>query len=309
MKALVTGGTGFIGSQVVRALLAAGHDVRVVARDGASRTRLADVEKKIEWVSADLFAGHDDDAAVAKATELAHGVDVCVHSAWYAVPGKYLEASENLACVRGSLALLRGLVLARVPRAILTGTCFEYDFDFGWLSEDTPTRPASLYAAAKCATRLLAEPLAKAGGIELAWVRPFYQYGPHEDARRLVPYVIDTLLAGKEAGVTRGLQVRDFLHVADVGAAIAAVATTKGLTGAVNIGSGRPVTVREIVATIADVLGCTDRVKFGARPDNPTDPPFICADTRRLVEATGFAPRFDLASGLADTIAWRRAHP
>ena len=77
----------------------------------------------------------------------------------------------------------------------------------------------------------------------------------------------------------------------------------------VNIGSGRPVTVREIVATIAAELGCPEKVKFGARPDNPTDPPFICADTRRLVEATGFAPRFDLAGGLADTIAWRRAHP
>jgi len=307
--ALVTGGTGFIGSQVVRALLAAGHEVRVVARAGASRARLADVAGRVTWLEADLFAAASDDAAIAAAADLARGADVCVHSAWYAVPGKYLEANENLACVEGSLTLLRGLVSARVPRAVFVGTCFEYDFDYGWLSENTPAKPASLYAAAKCATRLMAGPIAKAGGVQHAWARPFYQYGPFEDARRLVPYVIDTLLKGEEAGVTRGLQVRDFLHVADVGAAIAAVATTPGLAGIVNIGSGRPVTVREIVATIAETLGCPEKVKFGARPDNPTDPPFICADTRRLVAATGFAPRFDLASGLADTIAWRRAHP
>ena len=95
-------------------------------------------------------------------------------------------------------------------------------------------------------------------------------------------------------------------HVADVGTAIAAIATTPGLVGPVNVGSGRPVTVRTIVETIARELGATDRVKFGARPDNPTDPPFICADVRKLASATGFTPRYDLASGLADTIAWRR---
>ncbi|TMQ68384.1 MAG: NAD-dependent epimerase/dehydratase family protein, partial [Candidatus Eisenbacteria bacterium] len=136
--------------------------------------------------------------------------------------------------------------------------------------------------------------------------RPFYQYGPFEDGRRLVPYVIDTLLRGEEAGITRGLQVRDFLHVADVGSAIAAAATSH-LEGPVNIGSGQPVTVREIVATIAAILGSSERVKFGARPDSPTDPPFICANTRKLVEGTGWEPRFDLRSGLEDTIASRRA--
>jgi nucleoside-diphosphate-sugar epimerase len=301
MTVLVTGGTGFIGSQVVRALLAGGHKVRVAARTGASRERLTDVAARIEWAEADLFAASPGDLRA-----LCSGVDLCVHAAWYAVPGKYLEAPENLACVTGSLALLEALAAAGVRRAAFVGTCFEYDFEHGWLSETTPLKPASLYAAAKASTRLMAEPIARARDLSFAWVRPFYQYGPFEDPRRLVPYVIGTLLRGEEAGVTRGTQVRDFLHVADVGSAIAAAATSD-LTGPVNIGSGRPVTVREIVATIAAVLGREDRVRFGARPDNPTDPPFICADTRRLTAATGWAPRYGLREGLADTIEWWRA--
>ncbi len=301
MKILITGATGFIGSQIVRALLAQGHEVRAVARAGSGRERLADVEGRIEWRTADVFGDPSIDRAA-----LCAGVELCIHSAWYAIPGKYLEAPENIECLNGTVALLKALADASVKRAVFVGTCFEYDFDYGWLSETTPTKPASFYAAAKVSTRLLCEQTARARGIEFAWVRPFYQYGPHEDARRLVPYVIDTLLRGEEAGLTRGLQVRDFLHVADVGSAIAAAATSD-LTGPVNIGSGQPVTVREIATTIAAILGMEDRVRFGARPDNPTDPPFICANIAKLERATGWAPRFDLRSGLADTIASRRA--
>ncbi len=300
MKVLVTGATGFIGSQIVRALLAQGHVVRASERAGANRERLADVDGRIEWVTCDVFA-----ASASQLEALCSGVEMVVHSAWYAVPGKYLEAVENLSCVIGTAALTHALADAGVKRVVYVGTCFEYDFDFGWLSETTPNKPASLYAAAKSSARLMCEQIARARGVSFCWVRPFYQYGPHEDARRLVPYVIDTLLRGEEAGLTRGMQVRDFLHVADVGSAIAAAATSE-LTGIVNIGSGQPVTVREIVTTIAGLLDRESLLKFGARPDNPTDPPFICANTRKLVQGTGWSPHYDLRSGLADTIESRR---
>jgi nucleoside-diphosphate-sugar epimerase len=301
VRVLVTGGTGFIGSQIVRALLAAGHDVRAVARKGSARDRLSDVERRIDWREADVFGNPIPDWRA-----LGSEIDLCVHAAWYAVPGKYLEATENLACVSGSLVMLDPLAEAGVKRTAFVGTCFEYDFESGWLHEAAPIKPASLYAAAKASTRLMAEALARKADLSFVWVRPFYQYGPFEDPRRLVPHVIGTLLRGEPAEVSRGMQVRDFLHVADVGRAIAAVATSQA-TGVVNIGSGRPVTVRDIVSTIAQSLGRDDLVRFGARPDNPTDPPFICADNRRLVAETGFSPAYDLQSGLEDTIAWWRA--
>ncbi len=301
MNILVTGATGFIGAWVARALIESGHTVRATARKGSSRERLDGFADGIEWVTADVFGDPRLDRRA-----LCAGVDLCVHTAWYAVPGKYLEARENLECVQGSLSLLDALADAGVPRATFVGSCFEYDFDPGYLSESSPIRPQSLYAAAKASTRLLCEQLARSRQLGFCWVRPFYQYGPFEDGRRLVPYVIDTLLRGEEAAVTRGGQVRDFLHVADVGSAIAAAATST-LDGVVNIGSGQPVTVRQIVATIAELIGAGERVKFGARPDNPTDPPFICANNRKLVGGTGWAPRHDLRSGLADTIASRRA--
>ena len=299
MTVLVTGATGFIGSWIARALVDDGIAVRAIRRADSSLERLGAYADRIEWVIADVFDPAQDLSGACA------GVETCVHSAWYAVPGKYLEARENLACVHGTLRLMEQLGALKAKRAVLVGTCFEYDFDYGWLAESTPTKPASLYAASKSGTRTIAEHLARQAGMEFCWVRPFYQYGPFEDARRLVPYVIETLMKGETAKLTSGLQIRDFLHVRDVGAAIAAAARSP-LTGAVNIGSGRPVSVRDIVTTIAAILDAKDRVEFGARPDNPTDPPFICANVKRLREGTGFTPKFDLETGLRDTVTWWR---
>jgi nucleoside-diphosphate-sugar epimerase len=300
LKVLVTGAGGFVGSQVARALLSAGHHVRAPARDGSARDAVEDVAARIEWVTADLFAG--DPVALAS---LVRGADLCVHLAWYAVPGQYLASPENLRCVTGSLRLLEALAEAGCQRAVFVGSCFEYEFGPEPLAETSPVRPQSLYAASKLATRYMGEQLAKLRGIEFAWARLFYLYGPFEDRRRLVPAVMDALLQGQPVDVTRGTQVRDFLHVADVGAALAAVALSD-LTGVVNVGSGKPVTVREVVATIESFVGRQGLVRYGARPDNPTDPPFVVADNRRLVQGTGWSPKYDLASGLRQTLEWSK---
>ncbi|MDW8345135.1 MAG: NAD-dependent epimerase/dehydratase family protein, partial [Verrucomicrobiae bacterium] len=134
------------------------------------------------------------------------------------------------------------------------------------------------------------------------WARIFYQYGPFEDQRRLVPHIITSLLRGQRAELTAGTQVRDFLHVEDVGTALATVATSS-LTGIVNIGSGTGVTVRHIAETIGELIGRSDLLAFGAKPTPLHDPPYVVADTTRL-RSLGWQPRYNLRSGLAQTIAW-----
>jgi nucleoside-diphosphate-sugar epimerase len=298
---LLTGGSGFVGSQVARALLDLGHEVRATLRPGSASAAAAEIADRIEWVTTDLF-----EAAPEELESLARGCDLGVHLAWYAVPGQYLASTENLRCVTGSLRLLEALASQGCRRALFVGSCFEYDFDAGWLAETGPVRPQSLYAASKLATFHIGEQLARSLGLEFAWARLFYLYGPFEDRRRLVPAVIGSLLRGERVDVTRGTQVRDFLHVADAGAALASIALSP-LTGAVNVGSGQPVTVRQMVAAIESLVGRRDLVHFGARPENPTDPPFVCADVRKLATATNWSPRFDLESGLRQTIEWTRS--
>jgi nucleoside-diphosphate-sugar epimerase len=298
MKVLVTGATGFIGSHVVHALLGEGHEVRALVRPSSQRDRLADLKDDIEWVEADLLA-----SPVAELEPALRGLGACIHAAWYVEPGRYLRALENVAWVGASVRLLQALAESGCPRAVFVGTCFEYDHSFGYLSETTPTAPRSLYGAAKLATYLTGERVAEDLGIGFAWGRLFYQYGPYEAEGRLVPAVIRSLLGGEEAHVTEGRQIRDFLHVKDVASALTAVMSSD-CTGSVNIGSGHPVSVRELVATIATRLGAPHLVRYGARPTSPSDPPFICANNTRLRDEVGWQPAFDLQSGLDHTIEW-----
>jgi nucleoside-diphosphate-sugar epimerase len=139
--------------------------------------------------------------------------------------------------------------------------------------------------------------------FEFCWLRFFYQYGPFEDPRRLIPSITLPLLRGEPVRFNAGEQVRDFLHVEDVATAVGAVALS-GLQGPVNIGSGQPVTIRSVVETLAELCGGPDLVEFGAVPYRRGEPAFVCARTEKLRTGTDWRPRYELRSGLANAVAW-----
>ena len=266
---LLTGATGFVGRQVLRALGATDVRVRVVVRDGKQR-QLATVEC-VETVvtTPDLFAESADWWAT-----VCKGVDTVIHVAWYAEPGKYLESSKNLDCLMGTLQLAKGAAQVGVTRIVGIGTCFEYDLTGGMLAIETPLRPLTPYAGAKAAAFMALSQWAPKQGIEFAWCRLFYLHGEGEDSRRLVPYLRSKLAAGEPAELTSGNQIRDFIDVRDAGRIIAETALGHA-QGVVNICSGIPITVRQLAESIADEYGRRDLLRFGARQDNLIDPPCV----------------------------------
>src|SRR5262245_2946004 len=175
MRVLLTGSTGFIGSHVARELVRRGHEVHASVRPGSDRRRLAGIESRLRFHEGPM------DAMPVEA-------DIVVHMAWYAVPGKYLTAPENRECLEESRRLLSKLK----GRAVFAGTCFEHDLQLGVLREDSPTKPATLYA--ECKDALRRDVAARPGS---AWVRFFYQYGPWEDERRLMAAVMTAQLRGQ----------------------------------------------------------------------------------------------------------------
>ena len=214
----------------------------------------------------------------------------------------YLTSPENDVHVAVAETLGRALVDAGCRRLVALGTCFEYAPSEMPLSEASPLDPRTPYARAKLAARERLADVCAGTATSLAWARLFYLYGPFEDTRRLVPAVTLALLEGRAAPTTAGAQLRDFLHVDDVARALVAIAESD-LAGPVNVASGRPVTVRELVGTIGRLVGREDLIELGAIPYAAGDPMVVAGDVRRL-ESSGWAPELSLEEGLRRTVAW-----
>jgi nucleoside-diphosphate-sugar epimerase len=279
-KVFLTGGTGFVGKQIARALVQNGAEVTMSIRRDNSH-----LKGFHEFVQiADLFS---EDLGFWRKT--LSKFDIVVHAAWYAEPGKYLASSKNLDCLAGTLALAQGAVEAGVKKFVGVGTCFEYDLSNSAtasqkpLSVSSPIAPDTTYGAAKASTWLTLSSFLRDKGVDFAWCRLFYLYGEGEDERRLAPYLHAQLSVGQPALLSSGTQVRDFMDVAEAGNRIALAALGPN-TGALNICSGEAVTVADFAKKLAEQHGRPDLLRFGARPDNLSDPPYVVGEPSPIAQ-------------------------
>lgn len=268
-RVLITGTTGFVGRQVVKSLAQSDVKLRLIVREGRRPDAQALVQAAEIVATPDLFS-----ESVEWWQRQCADIDLVIHLAWYAEPGKYLDSPKNMDCLIGSLNLAKGAMLAGVKRFVGVGTCFEYDLTAGVLSVDTPIKPITPYAGAKSALYLSLSESLPQSSVEFVWCRLFYLFGEGEDPRRLVPYLRSRLEKGEPAELTSGKQIRDFLDVSEAGRRISKVALGHQ-SGAINVCSGTPVTVRQLAEQIADEYGRRDLLHFDARPDDLVDPPCV----------------------------------
>lgn len=293
---LLTGGSGFIGRHAVPRLQEQGFEVHVVTH---RRPSDADFPDGVQVHQCDLFDFAEQRSLVSRIRP-SH----LVHFAWYTEHGLFWSSPENLRWVQASLELLRNFVDVGGRRTIFAGSCAEYDWSFGYCSEEsTPTISQSLYGTCKSALQRVFTQYCRQEKISGGWGRMFFLYGPYETKSRLIPSVITDLLDGKPARSTGGTQIRDFLHVEDAASAFCAFLTSE-VEEVVNIGSGRPVSTREVVELIAAKIGRKDLVERGAATVSDAGPPVLLADTRRLAQEIGWQPKYDLSRGLDDAIEW-----
>jgi len=296
-RVLLTGAGGYIGRQVLDDLVARDFEVHAVSRQ--EPPAIPEASGHVVWHANDLLDTSSTTALLAdiNATHL-------VHLAWITEPGVYWQSPENNNWLRASVELLGAFHEHGGKRALLSGTCAEYDWTDGHCVEDeTPLRAKSLYAETKLAFRDAAFSLAKNSDISVAWARVFFSFGPNERPERLVPAVVLSLLAGERAKCSDGSLLRDFMYVADVASAMVAVLDSD-FSGDINIASGDALTLEDIVGRIAARLDASDRIDFGHYPRRADDPQKITADVSRLSDSIGWTPEYDLDSAIDQTITW-----
>jgi nucleoside-diphosphate-sugar epimerase len=292
-RVLLTGATGFIGSHCIQPLLDRGFEVHAVSKSGASSP-----EPGVTWHATDLLEPGTAEALVQRVRP-SH----LLHLAWYVVPGKLIAAPENFEWVRASFDLVRAFADAGGSRLAICGSGYEYDWAHGYCTEGlTPTVPDTVYGSCKHALHELVRAFATTRELSLAWPRVFFLYGPNEHPQRLVSSVILSLLKGDPARTSHGRQVRDYMHVQDVADGLVAVLDSS-YAGAINVSSGQASTLREIVLAAGRLIGRPELVQLGALPARANDVPLVVGANGRA-QALGWQPRYDLESGLAQTIDW-----
>lgn len=298
-RVLVTGASGFIGRGSLTPLLQLGWEVHAVSRHQRIQER-ADVH----WHVADLLDDQDLDQLLSSVapTHL-------LHLAWFAEPGAFWGSVENLRWVEASLRLLRRFSESGGRRAVIAGTCAEYEWRerTNCVEATTPLNPSSLYGVSKHALHLVAERYAAQAGFSLAWGRIFFVFGPHEHPSRLAASVVQSLLAGREAPCSHGQQVRDFIYSEDLAAAFVALLDSP-VDGAVNLGSGTPLRIADLVCGLAAACRRSDLLRLGARASAPGEPAELVADITRLRREVGWTPERTVEERVVDMVEWWRDH-
>ena len=294
-KILLTGARGFIGTHCMESLLERGFMVHAVS----SRGRYNSTYRQVEWHHADL---HNAEHVLRLMVEVKP--EYFLHLAWDVTPGLYWSSLENLRWVKTSISLLQAFIESGGRRVVMAGSCAEYDWSYGYCTErQTPLKPATLYGICKNALAAVVEASGREAGVSTAWGRLFFLYGPGEHSERLIPAIISSLMHGKEVPCTHGEQIRDYIYVKDAAEALTTLLESD-VEGPVNIASGHPLVLKELIGAAAEIAGRPELVRLGALEAPRDDPPLLLANTKRLKEEVGWLPQYDLQQGLRETVEW-----
>lgn len=302
---LVTGGAGFIGSNIVRELLARGQPVRVLDNFATGRREnLADVRDQIELVDADIR----DLEAIRPSFE---GVDYVLHQA--AIPSVPRSVDDPVttteANVNGTLHVLMAARDAPVKRVVLASSSSVYGANPELPKhEDMRPLPISPYAASKLADEAYAAACYHVYGLKTVCLRYFNVFGPRQDPTSqyaaVIPLFIKSMLQGQRPVIFGdGEQSRDFTYVGNVVEANLMAAQSDCDGDAVfNVACGERYSLNDLVALLNEILGTTVEPTYD--PPRPGDVKHSLADTSRIQAAVGHRPIVDFKRGLELTVEW-----
>lgn len=336
MSILVTGGAGYIGSQVVLDLLSSGR--RVVALDNFStgHTETLKIINNMTLLSGSntqlvTYYGDIKNRKLLTRIMIQEQVSAVIHLAAYSQvgesmqnPGKYFD--NNLG---GAVSVLDCMAKARVKHIVFSSTAAVYgEPEHTPIEEDHPTNPTNVYGASKLMVEGILQWYERVYGLESIALRYFNAAGAdasgqigeyHQPETHIIPLLMETILGKRECftvfgddyDTPDGTCVRDYIHVSDLSTAhIAALnGLEQGMPSSIfNLGNGSGYSVKEVINTVTNITGLEVPFKYG--PRRVGDPAVLVADSRIISNELSWSVKYDsLESIIASAWVWHKSHP
>lgn len=303
-RVAITGGTGFIGSHLVRALAAKDCTPVLLCRANRQSSALPLPDRSVDWIPIDLA----DDESLSAGLNRARP-EVLFHLAGTRgreTPNRPMSALAETN-VRDTVRVLEAAQLAGVRRILIMGSAEEYGAQAAPLREDLPLLPASPYGISKAAATLFARSMHKTTACPVVVIRPFSVYGPGQPSYMFVADAISCAVRGTPFRMSHGNQKRDLIYVTDVIEALLKAALAPGIEGrAINVGTGQAHRLRDVAALIWQLTGSQAPLDIGALPVALDDQSETRADTSLAREALGWEAKVSLEEGLPATIEYEK---
>jgi len=290
MRVIVTGANGFLGSHTTRHLLKNGHTLLTVSRRCGS---LTDILDNIQFVSYD---------SVTCETLQAFLPDVVIHFAWDGGNNyKDVNSVNQFDNVKSGVCLLEKLSnLDRKPMFIGVGSFSEYGIITEKARETHVDKPVTMYGMAKSAFKTISQRYCEDKGIQWAWIRPCYVFGPNDVSTRLIPSVIQKLVENQDVVLDSCNVTIDYLHVSDFCTAVETIVETNS-AGIFNLCSGEEYTLKNVLKSIETITGKCNSIQYDQTLDRKSLSTYMCGENAKI-KSLGWHPRMDILSGIAEVV-------
>ena len=301
-RALISGGTGFIGANLARRLLREGHDVHLLMRPDSDPWRVTELYDRLTTHTVDSVERLKKNVRDIAADWV---FNLAVYGAYPHQTDVDRMIDTNL---RYATHLLESCLDIGFEAFVLAGSSSEYGLKDHAAHEDEVPEPNSAYAVTKLAATMYSRYAAQRTGANIKVLRLYSVFGPWEDFGRFLPRLITEALEGRLPPLANPENARDFVYVDDVCDAFIAATSAVGRGGVFNIGTGKQTTLREAVDIVRQLLPTREQPQWGTMPSRSWDSVSWKADPTLARETLGWSARVAFPDGLQKMISWFREY-